>query len=185
VFALYLAREGLVDAHGTFAIDTRDGVKLVTFCDDGEVSVDMGIARLGDPVKVAVDGRSLDAVAVDVGNPHAVAFVDSLDDAGDLRTTPDFSADDFPNGVNVEFVDVRGPGELAMRVYERGVGETQSCGTGACAVAFAAAEAGGVQPPMTYRVAVPGGVVSVTYDSAGRLHLKGPAVLVAEGVWTS
>ena len=59
-----------------------------------------------------------------------------LDDAGDLRDAPEFSADDFPQGVNVEFAVVRGPGEIAMRVYERGVGETQSCGTGACAVAF-------------------------------------------------
>jgi diaminopimelate epimerase len=185
VFALYLAREGLVDASGSFSIDTRDGVKRVTFCDDGEISVDMGMATLGDAVKVAVDGRSLDAVAVDVGNPHAVAFVDSLDEAGDLRTPPDFSSDDFPYGVNVEFVAVRGPGELAMRVYERGVGETQSCGTGACAAAFAAAAADGVEPPSTYRVDVPGGAVWVTYDSAGHLHLAGAAVLVADGLWTA
>jgi diaminopimelate epimerase len=185
VFARYLAREGLVDVHGTFAIDTRDGVKQVTFCDDGEISVEMGSATLGDSVKVAVDGRALDAVAVDVGNPHAVAFVESLEEAGDLRSAPDFSSDDFPNGVNVEFVAVHGPSEIAMRVYERGVGETQSCGTGACAAAFAAAMQQSVVPPETYRVEVPGGALSVTFDSAGRLHLKGPAVLVADGVWAA
>jgi diaminopimelate epimerase len=185
VFALYLAREGLVEATGTFALDTRDGVKQVTFCDDGEVSVDMGAATMGEPVKVSVEGRVLDAVAVEVGNPHAVAFVDSLDVAGDLRRSPYFCAEEFPYGVNVEFAVVRGPGDVAMRVYERGVGETQSCGTGACAVAFAAAVRESVAPPVTYRVEVPGGAVSVTYDSAGHLHLKGPAELVADGVWTT
>jgi diaminopimelate epimerase len=185
VFALYLARDGLVDASGTFAVDTRAGVKQVTFCDDGEVSVDLGTATLGGPVTVAVDGRALDAVAVDVGNPHAVAFVDSLDEAGDLRHSPFFCAEEFPHGVNIEFAVVRGPGDVAMRVYERGVGETQSCGTGACAVAFATAARGSVSAPTTYRVEVPGGAVSVTYDSAGHLHLKGPAVLVADGVWTA
>jgi diaminopimelate epimerase len=185
VFARYLAREGLVDGRGTVAIDTRDGVKQVTFCDDGEVSVDMGSAVLGDSVKVVVDGRALDALAVDVGNPHAVAFVESLDEPGDLRTAPDFSPDDFPTGVNIEFAVLRGPSAIAMRVYERGVGETQSCGTGACAAVFAAAVRQAVLPPTTYRVEVPGGVLSVTYDSAQRLHLKGPAVLVADGVWNS
>jgi diaminopimelate epimerase len=87
--------------------------------------------------------------------------------------------------VNVEFAVVRAPSDVAMRVYERGVGETQSCGTGACAVAFAAAARDSVSAPATYRVEVPGGAVSVTCDSAGHLHLKGPAVLVADGVWTA
>jgi diaminopimelate epimerase len=185
VFARYLAREGLVDGAGGFAVDTRDGVKDIVFCDDGEISVDMGSATLGDPVKVAVDGRTLDAVAVSVGTPHAVVFVGSLDEAGELRRPPEFSADDFPAGVNIEFVVPRGRGVVAMRVYERGVGETESCGTGACAAAFAAALRESAPQPATYRVAVPGGVVSVTLDEAGRIHLKGPAVLVADGEWTA
>jgi diaminopimelate epimerase len=185
VFARYLARERLVEPTGTFALDTRDGVKQVTFCDDGDISVDMGKAGIGEAVKVAVDGRVLDAIAVDIGNPHAVAFVESLDEAGELRVAPDFSANDFPHGVNVEFAVARRPGELAMRVYERGVGETESCGTGACAVAFAAAVRDSAAQPATYRVDVPGGVVVVTYDAAGHVHLKGPAVLVADGVWTA
>jgi diaminopimelate epimerase len=184
VFARYLAREGLVEASGAFSIDTRDGVKQVTFCDDGDISVDMGPGQIGDPVKVSVDGRAHDAVAVGVGNPHAVAFVDSLDEAGDLRAAPEVSIDDFPDGVNVEFAVVHAPREIEMRVYERGVGETQSCGTGACAVAYAAAAQQAADRPATYLVTVPGGAVSVTCDSAGRLHLKGPAVLVADGVWT-
>jgi diaminopimelate epimerase len=184
VFARYLAREGLVDATGTFPLDTRDGVKQVTFCDDGDVSVDMGTASLGEHVTVAVDGRVFDAVAVGVGTPHAVAFVDSLGEAGSLLRSPHFCAEEFPQGVNIEFAVVRAPRDVAMRVYERGVGETQSCGTGACAVAFAAAAREAVAGPTTYRVEVPGGAVSVTFDSAGHLHLKGSAVLVADGVWT-
>jgi diaminopimelate epimerase len=185
VFALYLAREGLVETKEPFAIDTRAGVKQVTFCDDGEVSVDMGQATLGSPVTVSVDGTVFDATRVDVGNPHAVAFVDSLDVAGELRASPFFCSAEFPGGVNVEFAVSRGPADVAMRVYERGVGETQSCGTGACAVAFAAAAQHDVAPPSACRVEVPGGSVMVTRDSAGHLHLKGPAVLVADGVWNS
>jgi diaminopimelate epimerase len=184
VFARYLAREGLVDPAGVVAIDTRDGVKQVAFCDDGEISVDVGEGRLGEPVAVTVEGRTLDAIAVDVGNPHAVAFVESLDEAGELRAAPALPAGAFPTGVNVEFAVVRGRADIEMRVYERGVGETQSCGTGACAVAVATAARDAAAAPTTYRVTGPGGVVSVTYDSAGRLHLKGPAVLVADGVWT-
>jgi diaminopimelate epimerase len=144
----------------------------------------MGPASLGERVKVAVDGRGLDAVSVDVGNPHAVAAVDSLDEAGDLRRAPEFSATDFPNGVNVEFVVRQGPADIAMRVFERGVGETQSCGTGACAAAYAVARQHGAASTATYRVHVRGGVLSATIDPDEHVHLKGPAVLVAEGVWT-
>ena len=183
VFARYLAGAGLIDA-GDLDVDTRSGVKHVAFCADGDISVDMGVASLGEPVKVTVEGRAFDAMAVDVGNPHAVAFVDSLEEAGDLLKPPEFSASDFPNGVNVEFVVASGASDIAMRVFERGVGETESCGTGACAAAFAVARRRDAAAPVSYRVHLPGGVVSVTYDAAGRVHLKGGAVLVAEGTWT-
>jgi diaminopimelate epimerase len=200
VFARYLVESGLVDPKaldGPLEVDTRDGVKRVTFCDDGEISVDMGRPRLGGQVQVEVAGRVYDAWAVDVGNPHAVAFVDSLDEIGPLQSAPVYAAADFPNGVNVEFAVRRGPDGLAMRVYERGVGETLSCGTGACAVAVAGAVtaagvagagAGGVaagpELPTTYTVEVLGGMLTVTWGADGHVHLKGPAVLVAEGTWT-
>ena len=184
VFARYLQAHGLVDASAPLPVDSRDGIKWVTFCDDGEISVDLGVAVVGERVKVAVEGRSYEARAIDVGNPHAVALVESLDEAGELRRAPDFTEADFPNGVNVEFVVIRGEREVAMRVFERGVGETQSCGTGACAVVAAVAAHQQVSGPASYTVEVPGGTLTVSIDADHHLHLKGPAVLVAEGTYT-
>ncbi|MDX6309585.1 MAG: diaminopimelate epimerase [Nocardioidaceae bacterium] len=183
VFARYLADAGLIDPARPLAVDTRDGIKSVEFCDDGEVSVDMGRPQVGLPVKVAVDGLVLDAISVDMGNPHAVVFVESLADAGALQAAPGYDTADFPDGVNVEFVVRRGTRALAFRVFERGVGETQSCGTGACAVVAAAEHRSG-EPGTTYRVDVPGGTLTVTRGEDDHLHLKGPAVIVADGVWT-
>ena len=86
-----------------------------------------------------------------MGNPHAVAFVDDL---GPRRATcspprPFSPPSAYPDGVNVEFVVDRGPRHVAMRVHERGSGETRSCGTGACAVAVAAARRDGADPAVT------------------------------------
>ncbi|OSP28492.1 diaminopimelate epimerase, partial [Streptomyces sp. 13-12-16] len=146
VFARYLQRAGHVSA-GDTAIATRGGVKTVHIAKSvsgsgsaaGDITVGMGRALLpeGD-VTVSVGGRSWPARNVNMGNPHAVAFVDDLAHAGDLYTPPPFSpAAAYPDGVNVEFVVDRGPRHVALRVHERGSGETRSCGTGACAVAVA------------------------------------------------
>ena len=116
-----------------------------------------------------------------MGNPHAVAFVDSLDDAGPLLDAPDHDPATYPDGVNVEFVVRRGERHVAMRVHERGSGETRSCGTGACAVMVAAAVADGVGRGSTYRVDVPGGTLTVTWTDDDRVLLTGPAVIVARG----
>jgi diaminopimelate epimerase len=183
VFARYLAESGLAPREKPLAIDTRDGVKRAVFCDDGEISVDMGVPRIGPSVRVGVEGRAFEATAVDMGNPHAVAFVGSLDEVGPLHVAPRYVADDFPDGVNVEFVERTGDHSLAMRVYERGVGETQSCGTGACAAVVAASLTAGGRPAATYSVDVLGGRLTVTWDDNEHVQLKGPAVLVAEGVW--
>jgi len=124
---------------------------------------------------------------VNMGNPHAVAFVDDLADAGHLLEEPGYDLAAFPLGVNVEFVVRRGPGRLAMRVHERGSGETRSCGTGACAAAVAAgaqdAEAGGSPLDRVYTVQPPGGTLRVDWTPDDRVLLTGPAVLVAEGNW--
>jgi diaminopimelate epimerase len=183
VFALYLRTHGLIDDVQPLAIDTRDGVKWVTFCDDGEISVDMGVATVGAQVKVSVEGRGYEARAVDVGNPHAVAMVDSLEEVGDLLVAPEYALADFPTGLNVEFVVRHSARRLAMRVYERGVGETQSCGTGACAVAAVAMASDGELAAASYEIQVPGGLLTVTRDAKHHVHLKGPAVLVSEGRW--
>lgn len=180
VFARFLVREGLVEP-GETAIATRDGVKTVRVGAAGDVAVDMGPANLpGTDRKISVGTRSWPAVEVDMGNPHAVVFVDDLADAGSLWDAP--AADPaFAHGVNVEFVVARGPRHVAMRVHERGVGETRSCGTGACAVMVAAARRDGVAGPTSYVVDVPGGRLTVTDRGDGHVELSGPAVLVAEG----
>jgi diaminopimelate epimerase len=181
LFARYLVDAGLVPS-GEVDINTRDGVKQVRLGDRGDVTVDMGVARFSGPesITVAVDGRVWPATAVDVGNPHAVAFVDVLADAGDLCLPPVVDPP-FPNGVNVEFVAREGDRHLSMRVHERGVGETRSCGTGACAAMVAAARADGAPPASSYTVDVPGGRLTVATRADGRVELTGPAVIVARG----
>ncbi|NUV45190.1 diaminopimelate epimerase, partial [Streptomyces sp. CAI-24] len=134
VFAHYLQREGLVE-QGGLAVATRGGIKQVHIAKDGDITVSMGRALLPEEsATVAVGERSWPSRNVNMGNPHAVAFVDDLAHAGDLLSAPPVSpAAVYPEGVNVEFVVDRGPRHVAMRVHERGSGETRSCGTGACA----------------------------------------------------
>ena len=181
VFARYLVEAGLAAA-GEISINTRDGVKQVRLGDTGDVTVDMGVARFPGPadVSVSVDDRVWPATAVDVGNPHAVAFVRLLADAGDLCRPP-LVDPVFADGVNVEFVVRQGERHLAMRVHERGVGETRSCGTGACAAMVAAARADGAPPAASYTVDVPGGRLTVATRADGHVELSGPAVIVARG----
>ncbi|MFW6692073.1 diaminopimelate epimerase [Streptomyces sp. MAR4 CNX-425] len=190
VFARYLQRAGLVET-GDLTVGTRAGIRRVHLAKDGDVTVGMGRAALADgpdaEVTVTVDGRGWPARNVGMGNPHAVAFVDALADAGRLYEAPEVTpASAYPAGVNVEFVVDCGPRHVAMRVHERGSGETRSCGTGACAVAVAAARRDGVDPaatgrPETYTVDVPGGRLVVTEHPDGEVEMTGPAVIVAEG----
>ncbi|MFD4568477.1 diaminopimelate epimerase [Streptomyces sp. NPDC058467] len=187
VFARYLQRAGYV-AEGDIAVATRGGVKSMHIAKDGDVTGAMGKALFpeGD-VTVSVGEHSWPARNVNMGNPHAVAFVDDLAQAGDLLAPPPFTpASAYPDGVNVEFVVDRGPRHVALRVHERGAGETRSCGTGACAVAVAAARRDGADPavtgtPVTYTVDVPGGRLLITEHPDGEIEMTGPAVIVAEG----
>jgi diaminopimelate epimerase len=119
-----------------------------------------------------------------MGNPHAVAFVDDLAQAGHLLDPPLHDTNVYPEGVNVEFVVRRGPGHVAMRVHERGSGETRSCGTGACAVMVAAALADGASRDTTYRVDLPGGTLRISWTADDRVLMTGPAVIVAQGETT-
>ncbi|MBU6535256.1 diaminopimelate epimerase [Streptomyces mayonensis] len=199
VFARYLQRAGHV-GDGDLAVATRGGVKRVHLAKAeadsgsaaGDITVGMGRALLpeGD-VEVSVGGRSWPARNVNMGNPHAVAFVADLAHAGDLYAPPPYEpAGAYPDGVNVEFVVDRGPRHVAMRVHERGSGETRSCGTGACAVAVATARRDGADPavtgaPATYTVDLPGGTLVITERPDGEIEMTGPAVIVAEGEFDS
>ena len=179
LFARYLVDSGLV-SRKAFPIATRDGLKQVTI-DGDQVTVDLGAPVIGCETWVRVDGRTLAARQVTTGNPHAVAFVADLGEAGRLLEPPEVDHEIYPDGVNVEFVARHGDRHIAMRVHERGSGETRSCGTGACAAMVATAVADQVGRGATYRVEVPGGELAVTWTDDDRLLLAGPAVIVAAG----
>ena len=182
LFVRHLVEEGLADASAPIPVDTRDGVKVLTV--DGDlITADLGTPKVLGETLISVGHLELGATHVDMGNPHAVAFVSSLDDAGSLLAPPGHDPAVYPDGVNVEFVVRRGERHVAMRVHERGSGETRSCGTGACAVMVAAAVADGVarDEDVSYRVDVPGGTLTVTWTVDGRVLLTGPAVVVASG----
>jgi diaminopimelate epimerase len=189
---------GLTD-RTELAVATRGGLKRVWFEPvAGEVlasTVDMGaptfergeIPMDGPPTdrflaeSLELDGMSFKASALSMGNPHLVLFVDRDPDAIDVRTIgPRLEHDPrFPNRTNVEFVAPDEDG-IKVRVWERGVGETMACGTGACASLVAAHLAGLVtrQAPVGF----PGGTIDVSWRDDGPVWITGPAARVYEGV---
>lgn len=181
VFARHLVEEGLADPTAPIPVGTRDGVKHLSVGRD-QITADMGSPKLLGETEVSVGERVWPARHVDMGNPHAVAFVDDLADAGHLLEAPTYDRALYPGGVNVEFVVRRGPEHVAMRVHERGSGETRSCGTGACAVMVAAAIDDGAARDTAYRIDLPGGTLSITWTADDRILMTGPAVIVARGV---
>ena len=194
VFAAYLRREGL-ETDEEFAIATLGGLKVVRF--EGDlIAVNLGSWRIVDAdrarekgfdAKVKVHGHEpMPGLSLNMGNPHTVvALPDSADLASlDLTRAPDVQPAPL-NGTNVEFVRPLGPGHIAMRVHERGVGETRSCGTGAAAAALATRWwAGADTATDLWRVDVPGGTLRVRALPGQQVELAGPAVLVADGVTT-
>lgn len=180
VFARYLHEHQGEDF--PMRIQTRDGVKVLTRDGDGPgLTADMGRPVVHGATQVSVDHLTWAARHVSMGNPHAVAFVDDLADAGTLLDAPGHDPAVYPDGVNVEFVVRRGDHHVAMRVHERGAGETRSCGTGACAVAVATAIADDAPRGTAYRVDVPGGTLRIVWTEDDRVLMTGPAELVAEG----
>ncbi|TDD68781.1 diaminopimelate epimerase [Jiangella aurantiaca] len=184
VMARYLWENGLVDGP-VLAIATRGGVRTVHAEQDGQITVEMGRAKPAATRQlafVAAGGHTWEATPVRVPNPHAVVFVDDLEAPGYLTSAPDLRpAAVFPDSANVEFVVDRGHKHIAMRVWERGVGETRSCGTGVCAAAWVAMRRDGAGVGARYLVDVPGGRLVVTERPDGELLLTGPAVLGLRG----
>jgi diaminopimelate epimerase len=181
VLGHFLATHADVDPRNPLPIATRAGVKTLTF-DGDQITVDMGTPKLVGQTYVGVGDRDLPATNISMGNPHAVVFVDDLAEAGALTEAPRHDESAYPGGVNVEFVARRGEHHVAMRVHERGSGETRSCGTGACAVMVAAAVADGAERGTAYTVDLPGGTLQIVWTEDDRILMTGPAVLTAEGV---
>jgi diaminopimelate epimerase len=182
VFLQYLISARLVDTDA--AVATRGGIRRARARGDGNVTVKMGLPRfLADrPVATAASSPPRPGTALEIPNPHVVVPVDSVAELAGLDLSrPPVVEPPLPHGQNVEFVVRRGERHLQLRVHERGVGETRSCGTGICAVAVAAAQADGVGADgVPWRVDVPGGRCEVVWHPDGEVELTGPAVLVAE-----
>jgi diaminopimelate epimerase len=197
--AKYLHDHGLV-RKSTLTVETGRGVLTLDLEVSGgavrAVRVDMGepilqAARIpttlsGDPpidTALSLPGTMLCVTCVSMGNPHCVTFVDTLSDDVVHGLGPQIEThSSFPRRTNAEFVHVHGPEEVSVRVWERGSGETQACGTGACAVAVA-----GVLTGRTGRRLVahlPGGDLRLHWsETDNHVYLTGPAVEVFGGDW--
>jgi len=186
VFAHYLRASGL-ESRDEFVVGSLAGPRPVVLhasdATGADVTVEMGKAAQLGTGEAIVGGRPFAGLAIDVGNPH-LACVDPVMTlaelaALDVAAPVAFDRAQFPEGVNVEVLTAPFDGAVSMRVHERGVGETRSCGTGTVAAAVAALAFGGATTG-TLRVRIPGGDVSVTVTDASS-YLRGPSVLVAHG----
>lgn len=167
-------------------IETRSGIKTLDLQVSGgtvkSVSVDMGKVQVAEEIRLEVDGQPVVCTPVSVGNPHAVLFVSKMEQAPLLELGPileHYHA--FPDGVNVEFVEVIDPHTLRMRVWERGSGMTMACGTGACAAAAAAVRHGFCPYNETLSVILDGGELHIQMAADGFVTMTGPAETVYEG----
>lgn len=181
VMGRYLVERGH-QREGIFGIDTRDGVKHMRVPMTGDITVNMGqVINEEVAITAATNGQIWNGYNISVGNPHAVVFVDDLAQVGEMKDPPVVRPrDSYPEGVNVEFVQVLPNQELAMRVFERGSGETKSCGTGVCAVALAATLYSKGKLPAKWIVNPPGGRLEVEIDAHSNAILSGPALLISE-----
>ncbi len=149
---------------------------------DDRVEVRMGRARFpaGEVrERLRVAGGDVELAEVSMGNPHAIIEHPAPDDVVRSLGPAIETASRFPDRTNVEFVRAEGPSEITMRVWERGVGETLACGTGACAAAVAAVRLGGLRSPVTVHLA--GGDLEVAVDDDLEVTMTGPAVEVYRG----
>ena len=175
-------------------IDTATGLREVDIeVADGEVTsvtVDMGsvLSTGAGKADAGIPGGPVLFESIDIGNPHAVVFLDGNNGLGDsLEALPlkqiGMAVENcglFPDGVNVEFIEVTGPGEIRMRVWERGSGETLACGTGAAASASAGCITGRLKSPVLVHLA--GGDLTIDYDTEnGKCLMTGPAEYVFTG----
>lgn len=173
-------------------LESRGGTVVARLLDGGRVSVNLGVpsfspsdlpfeAEEARTYTLDLGGRTVEFGAVSVGNPHVVILTDSLDDApvGILGTELQDSKA-FPKGVNVGFMEPRSPDAIGLRVFERGVGETLACGTGAAAAVAFGRDRGVLEERVV--VSLPGGELEVSWMGRGEpLWLAGPTTKVFEG----
>jgi diaminopimelate epimerase len=195
--AKYVYENGMTDKT-SISLETEAGVKLLSLnLEEGKVTsvrVDMGepiLAPKQIPINldetrvvnypVALEGKKVNITAVSMGNPHAVIFMDSLDELDIQKSGPKVEHHPlFPRRTNTEFAVVVSPTHIKMRVWERGAGETLACGTGACATAVAAVLNGKTERKVTLELL--GGNLEIEWSEVdNHVYMTGPAVTVFEG----
>lgn len=190
--------KGLTDKTD-ITLETLSGIKRISLLvgADGSVdaaTVDMGVPRLANTEQVATasgslegttltaDGQTYEATYVCMGNPHVVIFVDDLSSVQLSAVGPQLEHDGlFPERANIEFVECRPDGSLRMRVWERGSGITQACGTGACATAVAAIVTGRAERTAPVSVVMDGGPLTIQWAADDHILMTGPAETAFEG----
>lgn len=200
--AKYIAEHGIAPADAdTVTVDTKSGVKTIELTKENglvtSATVDMGVARPDSemPEKITVSGMDLLFYGIDIGNPHAVYFLEdnepllsAIDSCGEMlpslpleRIGPAFENHPrFPDKVNSEFIDIISRSEVGFRVWERGSGETLACGTGASASVAAGFLAGKLDSEVLVHLV--GGDLRIRYDEAsGHCFMTGPATEVFSG----
>lgn len=198
----YVYDHGLTDK-SSFTVETLGGIvnPVVEVGEDGKVSrvtIDMGEPRLtraqipmtGKPddkvieQPFAIDGRTFAMTAVSMGNPHAILFVDQIDEQEVLTVGPQIEFHEaFPERTNVEFIQVLNREEILFRVWERGSGVTLACGTGACAAAVAAILGNKTERKVTVHLL--GGDLEIEWrEENNRVYMTGPAVEVYSGIYS-
>lgn len=170
-------------------IETLSGIRTLDLSVDGgkvqSVSVDMGRAAAEEERTLTVCDISVVCTPVSVGNPHAVIFVEDIEKAPLTTLGPKLEHHKaFPDGVNVEFVQVLSKDALRMRVWERGSGVTMACGTGACASVMAAIQKGYCSYDTPIFVHLDGGVLQIQIAPDNTVTMTGPAETIYEGETT-
>ena len=196
-FARFVADKGL-SSKQEIRVETARGVIVPRLLDSGLVMVNMGKPRLmpSEIPFVPAAGEADDALThivlvglesvplscVNMGNPHAVLLVDDVDTAPVARWGEAIESNEqFPERVNVGFMQVLDEGHIRLRVYERGAGETQACGTGACAAVVAGVRLGLLQAASHIRVSLPGGDLHIEWQPGDDVMMTGPVQTVFEG----
>lgn len=191
-FARFVREHGLTDKR-RIAVETAGGDIVLQVEPDGQVTVNMGVPRFAPehipfdaPARaghytVDVDGQSVELGVVSMGNPHAVLRVARVDEAPVAELGPRLEVHPrFPQRANIGFMEVLDAGHIRLRVYERGVGETLACGTGACAAVAVGRQRGWLGDKV--RVDVRGGTLHILWQGEGQpVYMTGPAATVFEG----
>ena len=181
-FVKFVHARGLT-AKREIRVETLGGLIAPRLEDDGEVSVDMGPPALGSPLleKISISGKAMELAILSMGNPHAVQVVADVERAPVTTQGPLLEHHPrFPNRVNAGYMQVLSRREIALRVWERGAGETLSCGTGACAAAVSGIARGLLDSPV--RVRTRGGALTISWAGGDNaVWMKGPAQAVFDG----